>query len=994
MKFRTLLLFLICSLKAVSGLAVGVVSLSLDGKWQMGFSRKYTTTVMVPGIPNDPAKIMDEELWYKKEVKLPAGNWTTVTLELKGARFKPQVFINGEMVSQHEGGMAPIFFELKHKDLKPGNTVTLEIALASLKNTPQTDASYVPGADHFRNDVSSGLWDDVVLHFHGDVSVERIIPFIDYKKQSISVQFDLHNADNFNGKASIKIFGGDGKPLLTATQPVIGSHSAVDFNINGKLKGWSPEHPNLYHLKLILVDANGQVTDVQTIPFGVKQVSVIDKQFYLNGQHFVAKGATVVWHRWMRTTEGRELGYDTAWFKKNIIKRSKDLGGNYLRFHLGLPPERLLDLCDQYGLAVQYEWSFFHGMPASKESLLIQYKSWLDLAMRHPCVSFIHPYNETGGDQLKTVWAALDELLPHYPPLLIEDRDVMHVHKYWWSLFENLGLYYDNANVFPKAVMADEFGGNYLDQNGDPGLYSTVKETFLRFLGRNHTKEDRLYFHAQANAKVAEYWRRIGAAGFSPFCALGSNEDGNNWFLGPLKEGNPKPVWAALAAAFSPRSVSIELWDKDFAPSQKLDLPVYLFNDDEHKADLKVQLKIEDKAGKVFFTKIFTSTVNAFDKVIEKVAVELPSNTGDYFIKAELLNKPAEVKYPVISEWNIRVVKAEVPPNLKNLKVAIPDDEIELKQFLADKNIAAVSLSDNSANLILTSLKTWNKLAKGNSGLSLALQTAITNGVSVIMLDVGDRQLGQGYPTHAGDLGPLQSVVRISEPKVNTYSLFAGISLKFTETAEPESYIHPDKLNNDMWNNLPEPYTGIWNGLRGGLIVPAADMEFSGMSASAYVSQWKARGANSDKIIAGPYYAYELQGFYDFSDKPDDADVQKKLKARLNFLIQDAPSLAGSLNPLAPIAITDLLKGYNDAKKGVADNFIPLANCAKNLTQTPVALIGFGPGKGALVVSQLLTAGRLATGFGETGLYGIRYDEVAGQYVLNMMSEAVKKSGK
>jgi hypothetical protein len=44
------------------------------------------------------------------------------------------------------------------------------------------------------------------------------------------------------------------------------------------------------------------------------------------------------------------------------------------------------------------------------------------------------------------------------------------------------------------------------------------------------------------------------------------------------------------------------------------------------------------------------------------------------------------------------------------------------------------------------------------------------------------------------------------------------------------------------------------------------------------------------------------------------------------------------------------------------------------------------------LVSQLLTAGRLANGFGEMGLYGIRYDEVANQFVLNMMEIALKKS--
>ncbi|MFP5041709.1 hypothetical protein [Parasediminibacterium sp. JCM 36343] len=969
----------------------GAGDVLLNGQWQMGFARNYTSTVAVPGIATDPTKMNNDELWYKREIKLPEGNWAVATLELKGARFQPTVYINGDIMGKQEGGMAPIFFILHHDAIKPGNTITMEISLASLKNMHPTDASYIPGSDHWRTNVGSSLWDDVVLHLHGAVSINRIIPFNDLQNKKANIQFDLDDATGFKGKATVEITDAKGKLLLAKTKAVAGKHDNVEFSTEGKIKNWSPDEPNLYHLKLSIIDDKGKLADQSTIAYGFKSLEIKDKQFYLNGQHFVAKGPTVVWHRWMRAKEGRELGYDTTWFVKNIIQRTKDLGGNYLRYHLGLPPERLLDLCDHYGLAVQFEWSFFHGMPATKESLLIQYKSWLNLAMRHPCVSFIHPYNETGGEQLKTAWTALDELLLAYPPLVLEDRDVIHVHKYWWSLFENLGLYYDNANIFPKVIMADEFGGDYLDQKGNVGSYPASKETYLRFLGRTHTPEHNLAFQAEANGKIAEYWRRIGAAGFSPFCALASDEDGNNWFLGPLKEGKPKPVWDALAVAFSPQAASLELWDRDFVPSQQVTVPVYVFNDYSIGADLSVKVTIEDKAGKIVSSKDFTVKVAGQSKLIEQVSLSMPTDIGDYTMKAELLNKPLAVKYPVVSAWDFRVLKANVPATVQQLKVGVPDNETELKDFLKENNIAAVDFNDASANVLLTSLKTWNKLAKGDSKLSDKLQSAINEGKSVVMLDIGDRQLGQGYPDKPGNLGPLQGVMRLTNPGSNTYNLFGGISLTFTETAEPESHIHPDRANRELWGNRPDNYAWLWNGYRGGLIVPAADMAFSGLSSKAFVAQWKAHGADEQKITNGAYYAYELQGFYAFSDSQNDKVTEMKLKEKVYNLVQDAPALANSINPNSPVTVTDLNKGYKDAAKGIAENLVPLANCAKNLTQTPIALVSFGQGKGSLIVSQLLTAGRLAKGYGQPGLYGIRYDETTVQYVLNMIALAAKK---
>src|SRR4030042_4140056 len=210
-------------------------------------------------------------------------------------------------------------------------------------------------------------------------------------------------------------------------------------------------------------------------------------------------------------------------------------------------------------------------MPASEESLMEQWRNWLDLAMRHPSVALIHPYNGVTGDVLKPAWSALDKLVKEYPPLVLEERDVIHVHKYWWSMFENVGLYYDSAEEFPKPVMADEFGGNYLDGYGNPGGYRTLKETYLRFCGRGHTPAIRMYHHTISNSQIAEYWRRIGAAGFSPFCIVGSWEDGNHWYLGKLKNGYPKDVWDALTAAYSPVSVSLEIWDRNFTPTQKIE---------------------------------------------------------------------------------------------------------------------------------------------------------------------------------------------------------------------------------------------------------------------------------------------------------------------------------------------------------------------------------------------------------------------------------------
>jgi hypothetical protein len=208
-------------------------------------------------------------------------------------------------------------------------------------------------------------------------------------------------------------------------------------------------------------------------------------------------------------------------------------------------------------------------------------------------------------------------------------------------------------------------------------------------------------------------------------------------------------VWNALAAAFSPQSVSIELWDRNFTPNQIVNLPVYVFNDEAKAAALKVKVTIENKTGTIFYTDLFTLKVNAFSKKIQQVSITMPKQNGDYVVKAELINKPKTVTHRVISEWDFRVFTAQVPNNVASLNIAVPADEQELIEFLNTHHIKTVGLGDSSANLIMTSLNSWRRLAKGDTELANALLLAIQAGKSVVMLDVGDRPLGQGYPTQA-----------------------------------------------------------------------------------------------------------------------------------------------------------------------------------------------------------------------------------------------------
>lgn len=992
------------------------MDLLLNGEWEVGLDRAYDRAAPVPGIATDPAAMDEAPLWYKRTVDLPGGDWTDATLILKGARFRPTVYVDGVKVHEIEGGMAPTVHPLRSEAIRPGATITLEIALTPLNQMPEEDASRTPEADWWRSNVSCCLWDDVVLHLHGPARIARLLPMPDLEKDELALSLLIAKDAGVAGDFELAVAihpakdtaatdgaeAADGPTLVEARQVVSGGTGLMRVPLKGALARWSPASPNCYRLVATLL-REGRPIDRYETPLGLKDFRVVGKAFRLNGDPITLRAGSVVWHRFCRDAEGRTLAFNPAWWEENILKRLKSHGANTLRFHLGMPPEWILDLCDKHGLLVQAEWSFFHGLKGSMESLLLQWRDWLDLCHRHPSTAIVHAWNETEGEELEKAFSALEALAHEYPPMVVGHRDVIHVHKYWWSLFENVGCYYETADTFPQPIMVDEFGGNYLDGDCEPGGYPTLEESLLRFLGPKHTAESRLHLHTEANARIAEYWRRIGAAGFSPFCILGSWEDGNHHFLGELTDGAPKPVWHALTAAYAPVSVSLDLWDRNFAPSGRRVAPLHFFNetDEERLLAATVRLVREGNPEELWYETEVEALLPPYGHREEPVELVFPKRAGKWRAQAMLRTAPPGVEHSVLSEWRCWTIKPKCPKALAGKTVAVNHGEAELRAFL-QANGVAVTAGLEGADILLTGRDSWEALDEVPTCLN-QIEKALTRGTPVVMLDVGPRPLGQGY-LEGGEAGPLQGAPVVAEPERVKVRLCWGLRAYFTTAPEPESCLHPAEAGCALWAGLHPEATWLWNGYKGGLTVPATDMTLGGISPSAFLEQWRARGLDPAKIETDHRYAYALGGYYAFAPEMND-ETKAELRRRVRFLVEDAPALAREIDPEGTIDVYDLPEWLEHCRGAMAQTLTPLVRCGKGLHRTPVMEVTFqadpeaeregamgatlAAGGARLILSQVLTAGRLAPGFGTPGLYGVRQDPAAQQWTLNLLAHAL-----
>ena len=111
-------------------------------------------------------------------------------------------------------------------------------------------------------------------------------------------------------------------------------------------KLWSPEHPNLYSVKTVVLD-DGKPVDDYTSPLGFRWFKfTADQGFFLNGEHYYFKGANV--HQ--DHAGWGDAVADSGFFRD--VKLVKDAGFDFIRGSHYPHAPAFAAACDQIGHVV------------------------------------------------------------------------------------------------------------------------------------------------------------------------------------------------------------------------------------------------------------------------------------------------------------------------------------------------------------------------------------------------------------------------------------------------------------------------------------------------------------------------------------------------------------------------------------------------------------------------------------------------------------------
>jgi len=406
-----------------------VNSFSMDQDEQGGDFRTY------PSYPKAWEKL--PAAWMEKHVAVPdAWSGRRIILHFGAVAGKLVVYVNG----MHAGEGFDIFFAQDFdvtKFVKFGGDNEILVKVLSPKVFDQPGhyghREYLSGS--FWGTHIAGIWQDVFLLAEPETSISDVYvqPWVDRDELRIEATVANHGAVaatfkvsgdvrewinqagksiqdapegkwKLAGKSSLELKGQE-----ITLQPGEARTLTLTSPVNGRLKLWSPDSPNLYGALLHLSD-DGKIVDVKYQRFGWRQFTISGNQLLLNGNPIVLHGDS--WH--FMGVPQMTRRYACAWF--SLVK---DAGANAVRLHASVYPSFYHDMADEMGIMILDEsaiWLSDGGPKADSDVFWQNCRTHVEELVRrdrnHPSVFGWSVCNEV-LPVLRNVWHAPEGMIDH-----------------------------------------------------------------------------------------------------------------------------------------------------------------------------------------------------------------------------------------------------------------------------------------------------------------------------------------------------------------------------------------------------------------------------------------------------------------------------------------------------------------------------------------------------------------------------------------------------
>ena len=274
------------------------------------FDFDASDTLRVPGDWNSQRESLffyQGGLWYHRKISVEKKDARLYHLTFGGANFSTRVFVNGEIVGEHNGGYVPFSFDVTDVLTSGENVIIVHVDnRLTPDSVPTTRTDWWP---------YGGLTRDVAL-------VTTPTGFIRNAK------IDLGDRDTKQVRISVATENVEPGTNVSVTFPKlnVSATGTIDdlgqavVDLTPDIQLWSPENPVLYDIEVAVAD--DRIAD----RVGFRTIETDGQQILLNGTPIKLKGIST--HEEPIGEAGVAYSAEHA---KRLLQEAKELGTNFVR---------------------------------------------------------------------------------------------------------------------------------------------------------------------------------------------------------------------------------------------------------------------------------------------------------------------------------------------------------------------------------------------------------------------------------------------------------------------------------------------------------------------------------------------------------------------------------------------------------------------------------------------------------------------------------------
>jgi beta-galactosidase len=328
-------------------------SIEVPSNWTMqGYDKPIYTNVIMPIFTEPPTVPKDDNPTglYARTFDLPK-DWDgkRIILCFDGVESAFYVWVNGVKVGYSQGSRLPAEFDVTQFVQSGENTVCAMVIRWS-------DGTFIEDQDHWW---MAGIYRDVYIYAEPKVHISDVFARADldddYRDAVLKVTTKIGCIEGANlagYTVAVQLYDAENEPVFAApvTERLAAENNnivKVDLQQNvADPEKWTAETPHLYSLTVTLIKGKDEVVSVKSCRIGFRKIEIKDRQFLVNGQPIIFRGANRHDHD---DTRGKTITLESMIADVELMKQ---FNFNAVRTSHYPNDSRWYDLCDEYGLYV------------------------------------------------------------------------------------------------------------------------------------------------------------------------------------------------------------------------------------------------------------------------------------------------------------------------------------------------------------------------------------------------------------------------------------------------------------------------------------------------------------------------------------------------------------------------------------------------------------------------------------------------------------------